>query len=177
VGTVRRHRPARRGADVDVLHGERIADPYRWLEHLSAPETRSWVRAQDDLTRTQLSGDAYQRFRTRIERLGSVRRFTVPVRRGDRWFFFETDANGLSGRKLMIKDGPASPRTIVLPASDSIAGTLSPTPDGQRLAYAERLDGSRTRHSSGISRRLGHESGGSFLSPIELQEIERDSAE
>jgi len=42
---------ARRGDVVDVLHGERVADPYRWLEDLGGSETRAWVAAEDAVTR------------------------------------------------------------------------------------------------------------------------------
>src|SRR5687767_15310286 len=43
--------PATRASDqVDVLHGERIADPFRWLEDTDAPETRSWIEAQNAVT-------------------------------------------------------------------------------------------------------------------------------
>lgn len=34
---------ARMGGDVDDYHGEQIADPYRWLETSTDPETVSWI--------------------------------------------------------------------------------------------------------------------------------------
>lgn len=36
----------RQGA-VDDYHGTEVADPYRWLEDLNAPETRAWVEEQN----------------------------------------------------------------------------------------------------------------------------------
>src|SRR6266851_10091079 len=44
---------ASRGDDVDTLHGERIADPYRWLER-DSPETRAWTDLQNARTRGAL---------------------------------------------------------------------------------------------------------------------------
>jgi prolyl oligopeptidase len=46
----------RRGDVVEILHGHRIADPYRWLEDSSSEETREWTRAQN--ARTQAFMDA-----------------------------------------------------------------------------------------------------------------------
>ena len=35
---------------VDVLHGVRVPDPYRWLEAQNSPGTRKWVAAEDRCT-------------------------------------------------------------------------------------------------------------------------------
>src|SRR5258708_1102876 len=45
--------PAARGDEAQTLHGERIADPYRWLERDDA-ETRTWTEAQNARTRAAL---------------------------------------------------------------------------------------------------------------------------
>ena len=38
--------PAPRHADVvDDYHGTKVADPFRWMEELDAPETRAWIDA------------------------------------------------------------------------------------------------------------------------------------
>src|SRR5437764_413516 len=37
-------------AVVDVVHGEAVADPYRWLEEGEADDTRAWVVAQNACT-------------------------------------------------------------------------------------------------------------------------------
>jgi prolyl oligopeptidase len=43
--------PTRREPIVEVIHGERVADPYRWLEDVTSPEVKAWMKAQDGYTR------------------------------------------------------------------------------------------------------------------------------
>ncbi|CAN5518220.1 hypothetical protein BH18ACT1_BH18ACT1_05840 [soil metagenome] len=47
--------PATRREDrVEVLHGQRVADPYRGLEDGDDPEVRAWAEAQGARTRAFL---------------------------------------------------------------------------------------------------------------------------
>ena len=46
---------SRRGDVVETLHGQEIADPYRWLEDPDAPETVDWVERQNAATEGYLS--------------------------------------------------------------------------------------------------------------------------
>ena len=48
--------PAERRPIVDVIHGHRVDDPYRWLEDEGSPATRAWSAAQDRLTAGWLEG-------------------------------------------------------------------------------------------------------------------------
>lgn len=45
----------RREAIVDTLHGQPVADPYRWLEDADQPEVAAWMDAQDAYARGQLA--------------------------------------------------------------------------------------------------------------------------
>src|SRR5512143_3079916 len=51
-----RYPAAQRGDQVDDYHGTRVADPYRWLEDVDAPDTRAWIDAQNALTLEFLAG-------------------------------------------------------------------------------------------------------------------------
>ena len=46
--------PARRDSHVDDYHGEKVADPYRWMEELDSAETKAWVKAEAELTDSYL---------------------------------------------------------------------------------------------------------------------------
>ena len=37
---------------IDTYHGVKVHDPYRWLENLDSRETRTWIEAENRLTRT-----------------------------------------------------------------------------------------------------------------------------
>ena len=43
--------PTPRDEIVDTLHGERVADPYRWLEDAASTRVRAWTDAQNARTR------------------------------------------------------------------------------------------------------------------------------
>src|SRR5579885_3854813 len=45
---------APRGDHVDVYHGVRVADPYRWMEDIDSPATRAWVEAESKHSRGYL---------------------------------------------------------------------------------------------------------------------------
>ncbi len=80
----------RRDTVVDTAFGERIADPYRWLENdvRRDPEVADWVRRQDTVTRAYLDRlPARATFAASIRRLLDYERFGIPKKAGGRYFF------------------------------------------------------------------------------------------
>src|ERR1700737_4558219 len=72
---------------VETIHGHRIADPYRWLEHADAADTTAWSAAQDELVAAwSAGGPGRDRLRSRLHQLlpGSV---SAPLVIGERRFF------------------------------------------------------------------------------------------
>src|SRR5262245_39770285 len=142
-----RYPDARKGDVVELLHGVRIADPYRWLEDPDSPATRAWVEGQNALTRSRLDGQRRDKLVVRLTALYDCPRATMPFRRGSRYFFFWNP--GLRNQPaLMVKDSAAAaPRTLVDPNDLSPDGTIALTAvfagdDGRRIAYALSRSGS-----------------------------------
>lgn len=132
---------AARGDVVDDYHGQRIADPYRWLEELDAPETRTWIEAENKLTEAFLDAiPARKSIRAKLEKLWNYERFGQPVRRGKNYFFSRND--GLQNQSVLyVAAGlDAEPRVLLDPNTLSKDGTVAlsswrPSEDGQLLAY------------------------------------------
>jgi prolyl oligopeptidase len=137
----------RRDLVADVYHGVRVEDPYRWLEHANAADTRAWTEAQNALTREALDGPLRERLREQLQRLYDYPRTSAAVRRGRRYFF--TRNSGLQNQPVLyVQDGPhGDPRVLLDPNTLSPDGTIAltawePSDDGRLVAYAVSAAGS-----------------------------------
>jgi prolyl oligopeptidase len=139
---------ARRVDQVDVLHGTPVVDPYRWLEELDAPETRSWIEAENALTE-QLLSQVPQRdaIRRRLTQIWNYERRSVPERVGDLYAYYRN--TGLQNQAVLYVtrrlDEPG--RVLLDPNVLSEDGTVALSgaafsEDGSRLAYAISASGS-----------------------------------
>ncbi len=133
--------PARRGETVDVLHGQRVADPYRWMEELDAPETRAWTLAQNRLTESWLAQVPERAaLRERLQELWNYERYDVPWQDGGRYFYTRND--GLQNQSVLyVADSlEGAPRVLLDPNALRADGTValagySTSDDGRYLAY------------------------------------------
>lgn len=138
---------ARRAVVVDTIHGVAVADPYRWMEQMAAPEVRDWLRGQDTHARAWAAAVPERaRFRRDIATIASSRRFGAPLRAGGRYYYVEAD--GSFSRRRLIEDDGRGARRIVL-HEDSLPGGATarlggfvPSPDGRRLAWGLTQGGS-----------------------------------
>ncbi|MDX1946826.1 MAG: prolyl oligopeptidase family serine peptidase [Pirellulaceae bacterium] len=132
---------SRRNDQVDEYHGEKVADPYRWLEDLDSPETRTWVEAQNKLTADWLATvPAREPIRRRLTKLWNYERFGLPTKRGERYFFTRND--GLQNQSVLyvIDRFGGEPRLLLDPNTLSKDGTIAlaswvPSDDGKLLAF------------------------------------------
>jgi prolyl oligopeptidase len=152
--TVARHRDypgARCDAVVDDYHGEKVADPYRWLEDADSPATRAWVEEENTVTERYLAAiPQRERIRARLTELWNYERYELPAQEGGRVFFRRND--GLQNQSvLFVVDSPGSnPRLLLDPNALSTDGTVAlasfaPSSDGKLLAYGLSDGGSDWR--------------------------------
>ncbi|RKP22683.1 peptidase S9A, N-terminal domain-containing protein [Syncephalis pseudoplumigaleata] len=91
--------PAARRDDsiVDTLHGQRIADPYRWLETANSTETKAFVEAENKVAMDYLKQDSRQAaYKQTISQLQSydVVRY---IRKKPNYYFISYSATGVNG--------------------------------------------------------------------------------
>ena len=140
--------PAPLGDIVDDYHGQRVADPYRWLEDGDTPAVRAWIDAEAELTEGFLRGiPARDALRTRITELWNYERFGVPRRAGSAYVYSKN--SGLQNQSVVYVapaiDAPA--RVLLDPNTFSADGTvalggLSFSDDGAYVAYSTSASGS-----------------------------------
>jgi prolyl oligopeptidase len=70
---------------VETLHGEQIADPYRWLEDPDSKETEAFVEKQNVLTASVLAQcKTRDKFKELMTELYDYPRFSGPSKQGER---------------------------------------------------------------------------------------------
>jgi prolyl oligopeptidase len=133
---------------VDILHGEEISDPYRWLEDGDAAETREWTAHQNAFTEAYLGAvPGRQRIRQRLEQLLSIGVLGAPQPAAGRYFYLRRD--GTQNQPVLYwREGvEGEDQVAVDPNALSSAGTTAldwfyPSRDGRLLAYGLSENGS-----------------------------------
>jgi prolyl oligopeptidase len=138
----------RKGDVVDDYFGTKIADPYRWMEDLNAPEVKQWVDAENAVTFNYLDSlptrDALKR---RITELYNYPRVSIPFFQGRHWFYTRNTGlqrqsvyftrETLTGRETVVVD----PNQLSPDGSVALSG-FDPAPDGQHFAFGQSEGGS-----------------------------------
>ena len=140
--------PARRGTVIDNYHGTQVADPYRWLEDANAAETLAWVGAQNSLTADYLAAiPVRQKIQQRLTELWDYPKYSVPVKKGGRYFFSKNA--GLQNQAVLYMQPTLESEPVVIldPNMLSEDGTAALTNqafsrDGTLLAYGVSSRGS-----------------------------------
>jgi prolyl oligopeptidase len=138
---------AKRDSVVDNFYGTKIADPYRWLEDQSSPQTRNWIDAENEYTHAVLDRvPGRQALRARLTALMKVDVTGLPIERRGRYFFMRRRADqdlfviymrqGLHGSDQVLID----PHPMSRDHSTSVV-LLDASKDGTRMVYGVRQGG------------------------------------
>ena len=138
----------RKSDQMDVLHGIPVADPFRWLEDDTSPETEAWVAAQNVVTNAYLSTIPWREaLRRRLTELVDYPRISAPdVKR--RWRLFSRNAGLQNQAMIYVQEGATgAPQVLIDPNLLSPDGTtriasLTFNREGTRIAYMVSESGS-----------------------------------
>ena len=143
-----RYPETKRGNDRDDYHGTLVADPYRWLEDVDAPDTRAWIEAENAVTFGFLGTIAERdAIRRRLTAVWDYPRYGTPFKKHGEYFFYKND--GLQNQSVLYHqtNRTAEPRVLLDPNLLSPDGTIAVSSvavseEGRHLAYATSVSGS-----------------------------------
>src|SRR5580765_2995267 len=138
----------RKGDVVDDYFGTKVADPYRWMEDLNAPEVKQWVEAENALTSRYLDAlPQRQALKTRITALWNYPKVTPPRYEGRHWFYNRNSGLQLQSVVFTRETLNGSETVALDPNSLSPDGSVAlsgfvPAPDALHFAYGQSEGGS-----------------------------------
>ena len=132
----------------ETVHGHKIADPYRWLEDSSAPDTQEYVREELAYTRSLLDPlPGREQIHQRLTELLSIGTIGAPQVGGN--FYFYTRREGTQNQPvLLVREGiNGKDRPLVDVNQMAADGTVAldwwfPSYDGKYVAYGTSPSGS-----------------------------------
>jgi prolyl oligopeptidase len=110
---------------VDDYFGNKVADPYRWLEDDKAEEVKQWVEEQNTVTFGYLEEIPFrEKIRQRVTEVYNYPKYSSPFRAGDYYFFYKND--GLQNQSVVyIQKGlDGEPEVFIDPNELSPDGTV-----------------------------------------------------
>ncbi|MBB5868631.1 prolyl oligopeptidase [Allocatelliglobosispora scoriae] len=153
---------------VDMIHGQPVADPYRWLEDAASPQAKEWSAAQDELlTAHRRSWSSRTPFRDSVARLLTAGTVSSPTRVAGQLFYSRRDA-GQEHASFWVIRADSTRRLLIDPmAIDPTGHTVldfaTPSPDGRYVAYGISANGSE----ESVIHVLDVESGALVEAPID----------
>lgn len=133
---------------VDTYFGNKVSDPYRWLEDDNSEQTAQWVAAQNKITHEYLSKIPFREdLEERLSEIWNYPKYGVPFKKGDNYFFFKND--GVQNQSVMYITNNLDDDAEVLLDPNKFAddGTIAlagfgVSKDGKFMAYSTSSGGS-----------------------------------
>lgn len=130
--------------------GEKVSDPYRWLEDDRSTETAAWVKAQNEVTFAYLDKIPYRnQLKEQLQEKWNYEKIGAPFVEGSYTYYYKND--GLQNQSVLYrKDNNGKEEVFLDPNTFSKDGTtsladVSFTEDGSLVAYAISEGGSDWR--------------------------------
>lgn len=111
---------------VEDHFGQKIMDPYRWLENPDSVETQQWVNQQNDLTKKFIKDyPQWDNIYNKLTKVYNYAKYSSPKKRGSRYFFSKN--NGLQNQSVLYMQDTleSEPRVFLDPNLLSSDGTAS----------------------------------------------------
>lgn len=140
-----------KGTVVDEFWGQKVSDPYRWLEDDRSAETKSWVQAENKVTFDYLNTIPFRtKLKEQLTEIWNYEKIGTPFKEGAYTYFFKN--NGLQQHSVLYrKQGEngteeifLDPNTFSKDGSTSLAD-VSFSKDGSLVAYSISEGGSDWR--------------------------------
>jgi len=147
-GTICQYPFARTEGVVDTLHGRAIADPYRWMEDIDDAGVRSWIDAENSLTRRILDGiPGRSAYAKRLAEVLSIGTIGVPDVEGNRCFYEKRQGSENQPILYWREGALGEPKVLLDPNALSAEGIVAvdwwyPSRDGHLLAFGLSEGGS-----------------------------------
>ncbi|MGZ4888210.1 MAG: prolyl oligopeptidase family serine peptidase [Candidatus Angelobacter sp.] len=133
---------------IDEYHGQRIHDPYRWLEDSTSAETRQFVAEQNAYTRSALEEiPGRDELRRKVEQLLTIGRVASP-RIGGNHYFYERRDGRQNQAVVYVREGRQGKERPLIDVNDLAPdGTIAldwwyPSEDGRYVAFGTSPNGS-----------------------------------
>lgn len=112
-------------AHTDTYFGEKVEDPYRWLEDDMAADTKDWVQKQAAFTENYLKNITFRdKIRQELKYLWNYERVSAPWKEGDYTYFSKND--GLQAQSIIYRTDKNGKTEVFLdPNKFSADGTTS----------------------------------------------------
>src|SRR5215471_5970675 len=133
---------------VDLYHGTKVIDNYRWLEDGNSAATQKWVAEEMGYTRALLDPlPGREAIHKRLTELLSIGSITAPIPAGKHYFY--TKREGMQNQPVLyVRDGLDGTDRVLVDANALAAdGTIAldwfqPSDNGKYVAYGTSASGS-----------------------------------
>jgi prolyl oligopeptidase len=138
----------RRTDHADEYHGEKIQDPYFWLEDENSEETKKFVEEQNKVTYSYLENIPFRsKVKERLTEIWSFASMSAPFIVKNKFFFYRNTGKQNHAVLYMKEVGKKEPAVLLDPNTFSSDGTVSMgqvaiSPDAKYAAYAFSSAGS-----------------------------------